>query len=89
MSNEHDDGAFIRMVPDSEADGELKTLISENADPATGKLDYILRVHSLSPRGLKAHLVVYESAMAGTKTLRKVEREMVALVVSDINSCHY
>jgi AhpD family alkylhydroperoxidase len=27
--------------------------------------------------------------MKGTKTLRKVEREMIALVVSKKNDCHY
>ncbi|NOX30910.1 MAG: hypothetical protein GXP35_12810 [Actinobacteria bacterium] len=38
---------------------------------------------------MAAHLAVYESAMAGTKSLRKVEREMIALVVSLENNCHY
>jgi AhpD family alkylhydroperoxidase len=32
---------------------------------------------------------LYTSAMAGTATLRKVEREMIALVVSLHNECHY
>jgi alkylhydroperoxidase family enzyme len=38
---------------------------------------------------LGAHLGLYTSAMAGTATLRKVERELVALVVSLENHCHY
>ena len=33
--------------------------------------------------------VTPRSAMAGTRTLRKVERELIALVVSEINGCHY
>ena len=33
--------------------------------------------------------VVDRSAMAGTGTLRKVERELIALVVSRENDCHY
>jgi len=36
-------------------------------DPATGKVDNILKAHSLSPEGLKAHLAVYLYAMGGTK----------------------
>ena len=44
---------------------------------------------SLNPRGMAAHLGLYESAMAGTATLRKVEREIIALVVSLENDCHY
>jgi AhpD family alkylhydroperoxidase len=32
---------------------------------------------------------LYRQAMRGTRTLRKVEREMIALVVSRVNECHY
>jgi alkylhydroperoxidase family enzyme len=42
-----------------------------------------------SGRAMAAHQALYVSAMAGTKTLRKVEREMIAMVVSAINECHY
>ena len=48
-----------------------------------------MAVHSLNPRGLAAHDAVYRSAMAGTRNLRKVERELIALVVSLENECHY
>ena len=48
-----------------------------------------MSIHSLNPRGLAAHDAVYRSAMAGTRSLRKVERELVALVVSVENDCHY
>lgn len=58
-------------------------------DPAYGRVDNIFAVHSLNPRGMAAHLALYESAMAGTPTLRKVEREIIALVVSLENDCHY
>ena len=44
---------------------------------------------NLNPNAMIGHLGVYGSAMAGTKTLRKVERELVALVVSRYNDCHY
>ena len=48
-----------------------------------------MAVHSLNPAGLAAHDGLYRSAMSGTGTLRKVERELVALVVSLENHCHY
>ena len=48
-----------------------------------------MAVHSLNPRGLAAHDALYRSAMAGTGSLRKVERELIALVVSRENDCHY
>jgi len=48
-----------------------------------------MQIHSLNRRALVAHQALYESAMAGTETLRKVERELIALVVSAYNDCHY
>ena len=48
-----------------------------------------MAIHSLNPAGLAAHNALYISAMTGTKTLRKVEREMIAYVVSLENRCHY
>ena len=81
--------AWIRTVSEHDAEGDLGRLYSEVADPITGKVDHVLRVHSLHPEGLDAHFKVYKAAMAGTRSLRRVEREMIALVVSSINGCHY
>lgn len=68
---------------------ELEELYQATRDPVSGETDNILRVHSLHPEGMAAHWQLYRSAMAGTKSLRKVDREMVALVVSSHNACHY
>ena len=57
--------------------------------PATDKVDNIMAVHSLDPGSLKAHLALYKQAMRGTESLPKVDREMIALVVSKTNGCHY
>jgi uncharacterized peroxidase-related enzyme len=38
---------------------------------------------------MNAHYVLYRQAMTGTATLRKVEREMLAFVVSRVNDCQY
>ena len=48
-----------------------------------------MAIHSLNPAGMAAHDGLYRSAMAGTGSLRKVERELIALVVSLENHCHY
>lgn len=77
------------MVPEAQWTGELSSLRPEAVDPKSGRVDHILGVHSLHPQGLAAHLAVYRAAMAGTPGLRKVDREMIALVVSQTNSCHY
>jgi alkylhydroperoxidase family enzyme len=81
--------AWIEMVEEPEATGALGELYRRTADPEYGRVDIILRIHSLHPEGLRTHYELYREAMTGTRTLRKVEREMIALVVSVINDCHY
>jgi len=76
-----------------EATGDLAVVYDElyapYPDEPRGQLDNILQIHSLDPKSLRAHLALYRSAMEGTETLPKVEREMIATVVSGINGCHY
>jgi alkylhydroperoxidase family enzyme len=81
--------ARIEVISDDAWDGALGELHGRVVDPVYGRVDNILAVHSLNPRGMAAHQGLYESAMAGTATLRKVEREIIALVVSLENDCHY
>lgn len=84
------DGPWIETVPDqdwtSPALGDLHPRV---VDPTTGRVDHIMSIHSLNPTGLAAHHGLYRSAMTGTATLRKVDRELIALVVSMENRCHY
>jgi len=82
--------AWIETVPDDEwTEGTLGELHNDVVDRTNGRVDNIMSIHSLNPKGLAAHAGLYGSAMSGTKTLRKVERELVALVVSQANGCHY
>ncbi len=81
--------AWIETVPDDEWTGDLAPFHEAVADRESGRVDNIMAVHSLNPRGLAAHNGLYMSAMSGTASLRKVERELVALVVSLENHCHY
>lgn len=85
--------SWIEQVPDGEwtngSNPELAILHPEVVDPETGVVDNIMAIHSLNPAGLAAHNALYRSAMAGTATLRKVERELIAYVVSLENHCHY
>ena len=81
--------SWIRTIEPGEADEELRALYARVADPASGQLDHILQIHSLHPAGLRAHFELYRAVMRGTPELRAVEREMIALVVSQLNDCHY
>jgi len=81
--------SWIRTIPAAEADERLAALYARVVDPETGQLDHVMQVHSLHPEGLAAHDALYRAVMRGTKTFRKVDRELVALVVSQANACHY
>jgi len=81
--------SWIEVIDDPEWDGALAALRGRVVDPKSGRVDHIMGVHSLNPRSLDAHDTLYRSAMRGTATLRKADRELIALVVSAINECHY
>ena len=81
--------AWIHTIHEDDAKGELKKLYERVVDPGTGRVDNVMKIHSLHPDGLNAHLAVYGAAMKGTATLPKADREMIAVVVSKINDCRY
>ena len=68
---------------------DLAELRDEVIDPGHQRVDWIMRIHALDAGSMDAHNVLYRQAMKGTKTLRKVDREMIAIVVSQANDCHY
>lgn len=81
--------AWIETIREDEWDGDLTPMLEEQTRGKGGRVDNIMQIHSLNPRAMAAHQSLYVSAMAGTASLRKVERELVAFVVSAINECHY
>lgn len=81
--------AWIEVIPEDEAEGLLKDLYDQERDPRTGRVDHILAVHSLHPETLRAHADLYHTVMHGKSGLSRAEREMIAVVVSAINRCHY
>ena len=85
------DPAWIETVPQADwnKDSSLNDLLENVKDQENGRVDHIMAVHSINPRSMYAHNAVYSSAMSGTASLRKVERELIAFVVSLENHCHY
>ena len=81
--------AWIETIREDEWTGELGEFYDRVVVKESGRVDNIMQIHSLNPDALAAHNAVYRSAMTGTGTLRKVERELIALVVSAHNDCHY
>jgi len=80
---------WIDAPQEDDWDGSFDELRAKVTDPTFQRVDWIMRIHALDAGSMKAHYVLYRQAMKGTATLRKVEREMVALVVSKTNDCHY
>ena len=81
--------AWIEIVPEAEARGELKRAYQRAGDPESGQVDHIMKVHSLNPASLLDHLHLYKTLMYADSPLTRVQREMIGVVVSAINRCEY
>ncbi len=81
--------AWIHMVREDEAQGDLQEQYERLRDPQTGEVDHILRIHGQHPETLHAHIALYMTMMYGKSAIRRPEREMIAVVVSAANRCHY
>ena len=80
--------AWIRMIDEDEAEGKLAKLYERFREPGGG-VDNILKIHSLNPPSLKGHFELYKTVMRGRSPLTRIQREMIAVVVSKTNGCHY
>jgi uncharacterized peroxidase-related enzyme len=79
---------YLRLIEENEASGELK----EEYDAAVrraGKVFQIVKAMSLRPGVLKRSLGLYQAIMFGPSELSRAERELLAVVVSRANNCHY
>ncbi|MGM7701498.1 peroxidase [Pseudalkalibacillus sp. Hm43] len=77
--------ARIEIIDHERAEGKMKELY----DRFNGQMANILRVHSLNPKSLEAHLDYYRVIMFGKSPLPRRLREMIATVVSSTNECFY
>ena len=80
--------AWIAEIDEREAEGLLKDQYSKLKEP-WGGIDNILKIHSLNPESLAAHVQLYKTVMFGKSPIPRIDREMIALMVSSINQCHY
>ena len=66
--------------------------LPEDAIPPEDRVpdqDNILRIHGVHPRVMRFHYDLYRELMHGLGPLARVQREMIAVVVSAANGCHY
>ncbi len=80
--------AWIQMIEEADATGELKSWYDKLVEP-WGGVDNIMKIHSLNVASLKAHFDIYKTLMYGRSPLSRVQREMIAVVASAANQCHY
>jgi alkylhydroperoxidase family enzyme len=90
-ADDHADGhpSWIEMIPEEEAEGELAELYEHERIPQTGTVDNIMKIHGLLPATLRDHSQLYRTLMFGKNGLSRPEREMIGVVVSVVNKCHY
>ena len=81
--------AWITTVDEQEASGEVADAYAQAASGETGQVANILKVHSLNPRSLLAHRTLHRTLMFGRSPLQRYQREMIAVIVSALNGCHY
>jgi uncharacterized peroxidase-related enzyme len=79
---------YIDLVEPDDADG----LLREEYDAAVaraGKVFNVVRAMSLRPAVLRRSMQLYREIMFGPSGLTRQERELLAVVVSRENDCHY
>ena len=80
--------AWIRTVPEGAAEGDLAPLY-DAAMKRAGKVFGIVRLMSANPKVLEASMNLYLAVMFGPSPLSRAQREMMAVVVSAADGCHY
>jgi len=80
--------AFIETIEENEAEGKLKE-IYDNLIISRGKIAEIHKIQSLNPESIVNHMDLYMTIMFGKSPLKRVQREMMAVVVSKGNNCEY
>ncbi len=79
---------WIRQIPIDEASGLLKREF-DKAIRRAGRIWNILHIMSLNPRTLRISMEFYGAVMFASSPLTRVQRELLATVVSAELDCHY
>lgn len=80
--------AHIAIIAPQIAEGELKR-VYEEIEKARGSVAQVNQVQGLNPRALRAHLELYLALLYGEGPLSRRERELIGVITSQGNRCHY
>jgi alkylhydroperoxidase family enzyme len=79
---------WIKQISINNATGLLKRQF-DAAIKRAGRVWHIVHIMSLNPHSMKDSLRFYKTVMKGASPLSRIQREMLAVVVSVENGCHY
>ena len=79
---------WIDVIPYEKATGFLKKQYDDALERA-GRIWHIVSIMSQNPRVLESSMDFYGAIMFGRSPLSRGQREMLAVVVSAANHCHY
>lgn len=79
---------WINQIPVEEAAGLLKAQF-DAALKRAGRIWHIVHIMSLNPRAMRDGIGFYATIMMGESPLSRAQREILAVVVSFENQCHY
>lgn len=80
--------AYIRIIGPGEADGFLKRQY-DAAIKRVGSVANVISVQGHNPKVLESSIEFHRDVMYGQSPISRAQREMLAVVVSGINKCHY
>ncbi len=80
--------AWVRTVEESQADGYVKSLY-EGLLNQRGWIPNIIKSTTIRPELTRSATSLFTTLMFGPSELGRAQREMLALVVSTANRCHY
>ena len=79
---------YIEVIQPEEAEGKLKE-IYDGLVKSRGKIAEVHKIQSLNPESIMNHMDLYMTIMFGKSPLKRVHREMMAVIVSISNQCEY
>ena len=80
--------AHIKIISYEDSEGELKE-VYDDIIAKRGKLAEVMKLQSLNPKSIVAHVDLYLELMFGRSPLVRYRREMLAVIVSVTNNCDY
>ena len=79
---------YIDVIQPNQATRDLKE-IYDGLEKSRGKIAEVHKIQSLNPKSIINHMDLYMTIMFGKSPVKRVHREMMAVIVSVANQCEY